>query len=101
MVKVDSTSLPIDNNICDMAIMVTVLHELENKEFMINEIRRVLKEKGKLIVIEFHKSKTPMGPTVDHRISKEDTEEISAQNGLKTRKRFSVGDNFYGIVFEC
>ncbi|TGE34922.1 methyltransferase domain-containing protein [Desulfosporosinus fructosivorans] len=98
--KVDSTILPVDNNSCDMAIMVTVFHEVENKELMINEIKRILKQKGKLMIIEFHKRKTPMGPPVDHRIAEEYVEEMGNSRGLKTTDKFSLGDNFYCLIFE-
>jgi len=98
--KVDSSILPLDNNKCDMAIMVTVLHELDNKELMIDEIRRILKQKGKLIIVEFHKRKTPMGPPVEHRISEEYVEEIVNSKGLNTIDKYSLGDNFYCVVFE-
>lgn len=98
--KVESNILPLDNNSSDMAIMVTVLHEIENKEFMLNEIKRILKEKGKLMIIEFHKRKTPMGPPIDHRISEEYAEEICNSTSLKTIDKFTLGDNFYCLVFE-
>lgn len=98
--KVDSTILPLDNNSCDMALMVTVFHEVENKELMIDEIKRILKQKGKLMIIEFHKRKTPMGPPVDHRISEEFVEETGNSNGLKTIDKFSLGDNLYCVIFE-
>ena len=98
--KVDSSILPLDNFSCDIAIMVTVMHELDNKELMIDEIKRILKQKGKLIIVEFHKRKTPMGPPVDHRISEEYVEEIGHSKGLKTINKFSLGDNFYSVIFE-
>lgn len=98
--KVDSTILPLDDNSCDMAIMVTVLHEVENKELMLDEIKRILKQGGKLMVIEFHKRETPMGPPFDHRISEEYVEKISNSHGLKTIDKFSLGDNFYSLIFE-
>ena len=98
--KVDSSILPLNNLSCDMVIMVTVMHELDNKELMIDEIKRILKQKGKLVIIEFHKKKTPMGPPVDHRISEEYVEEIGNSNGLKTIEKFSLGDNFYCRIFE-
>lgn len=98
--KVDSTVLPLESNICDMAIMVTVLHEIEDKQFMLYEIKRVLKAVGKLLIIEFHKRNTPMGPPIDHRISEELTEEICNNSGFKTIDKLSLGENFYGIVFE-
>jgi ubiquinone/menaquinone biosynthesis C-methylase UbiE len=98
--KVNSDILPLDNNSCDMAIMVTVLHEIEKKELMLNEIKRILKDKGKLVIIEFHKRKTPMGPPVDHRISDRYVEEICNSIGLKIIDEFSLGDNLYSIIFE-
>ena len=98
--KVESAVLPIDNNSCDMALMVTVLHELENKEFMINEIKRVLIEKGKLVIIEFHKRKTTMGPSIDHRISEEYVERLCNANGFNSVDQFSLGDNFYCSIFQ-
>lgn len=98
--KVDSTILPLENSSCDMAIMVTVLHEIEDKEHMLNEIKRVLIEKGRLIIIEFHKRKTPMGPSMEHRLSEEYVEEICNGKQLKTIDKFSLGDNFYCAVFE-
>lgn len=98
--KVDSTVLPVENNSCDMAIMVTVFHEVEKQELMIDEIKRILKQKGKLMIIEFHKRKTPMGPPVDHRIAEEYVEEMGNSRGFKTIDKFSLGDNFYSIIFE-
>ena len=52
-------------------------HEVENKELMLDEIKRILKQGGKLMIIEFHKRETPMGPPLDHRISEEYVEKIS------------------------
>lgn len=100
IMKVDSTTLPLDSGIFDMAIMVTVLHELEDKYSMLNEIKRILKVNGKLLIIEFHKEKTPMGPPVDHRISEEQAEEICNSNDFKTIDKFSLGENFYSILFK-
>ena len=96
--KVDSNVLPLDNNSCDMAIMVTVLHEIEDKEAMLTEIKRILKENGRFMVIEFHQRETPMGPPVDHRLGEEYVEEICNSKGLKTVDRFSLGDNCYCVI---
>ncbi len=98
--KVDSAILPIDNDICDMILLVTVLHEIEDQESLLEEIKRVLKKSGKLMIIEFHKKETPMGPPIDHRISIEYTEELCNSSSLKTTHKFDLGDNFYCILFE-
>ncbi|MHC1747670.1 MAG: class I SAM-dependent methyltransferase [Cellulosilyticaceae bacterium] len=98
--KVESEKLPLDDKHCDMALMVTVFHELAAQESMLDEIKRILKEEGKLLIIEFHKKQTPMGPSIDHRIAEEEVEKIAHKKGFKTVDKFVLGDNFYAILFE-
>ena len=99
--KVISDDLPLDNDSCDMVIMVTVLHEVSDKEKMIKEINRVLKKDGKLMIIEFHKKETPMGPPVEHRLSEEYVESLCLDCGFKDIVKDSLGDNFYSIIADC
>lgn len=98
--KVDSDILPLDDNCCDMAIMVTVLHEVDNKESMLREVKRILKQLGKLMIIEFHNRKTPMGPPVEQRLAQKHVEELCNRIGLHTLCQNSLGDNLYIEVFE-
>jgi len=98
--RVDSTLLPLEDDSCDMAIMVTVLHELADKELMLKEIKRIVKHSGKLMIIEFHHRITPMGPPVDNRLAQEYVEEICNKNGWNTLCQTSLGDNFYRSIFE-
>lgn len=100
IMKVGSEALPLKDDTCDMAVIVTVLHELEDKNLMLKEVKRLLRPKGRLLIIEFHKRITPMGPPVAHRISEDFTEELCKNNGFKTTDKFNLGENFYGIVFE-
>lgn len=97
---VESAVLPLEDNTCDMAIMVTVFHELEDKGSMLKEIRRVLNKTGRLLVIEFHGFQTPMGPPAEYRISAEHMKEMGTDNGYTVLDEFVCGDNLYGIVFE-
>lgn len=99
IIKVNSPFLPLEDNSCDMVVLVTVLHELEEKDFMLHEIKRILKDKGNLLIIEFHKKKTPMGPVIEHRIAEEQSEKICHNHGFQTTDKFTLGENFYGILF--
>jgi len=98
--KVESDQLPLGDALCDMAIMVTVLHELENKSMMLQEIRRILKRNGRLAVIEFHKGKTPLGAPLDHRISEEKVTELCREIGMNLIENYRLGDNFYCLTFQ-
>ena len=97
VIRVETDTLPIKDNICNIAIMITVMHELENIEIMMNEIKRILKDGGKLFIVEFHKKKTPFGPPEDHRMSIEQVTKICEETGFRVEKSFDLGENFYGI----
>ncbi|WP_099467325.1 class I SAM-dependent methyltransferase [Konateibacter massiliensis] len=94
----DSVSKVPDSS-CDIALLCTVLHELDDAAGMLKEIQRILKNDGLLAVIEFHKSVTPIGPPVEHRISEKDAADILTENGFEEVKRFELGENFYCLVF--
>ena len=100
ILKVASDILPLEDNMCDLAIMVTVLHEIEDKKTLLNEIKRILKKDGSLLVVEFHKRETPMGPPVGHRIAEKEVEETCQNRGFNKKDKFNLGDNFYALLFK-
>ncbi len=83
-----------------MVLLVTVLHEIENRTAFLNEIKRVLKTDGRIMLIEFYKHETPFGPPVSHRISREEVIKAMDETGFFNSMEFALGDNFYCIVFE-
>ncbi len=100
LVKVQNNKIGIKDEEADLAIMVTVFHEIENKKDYLQEIRRILRQEGRLAIIEFHKRETPMGPPVSHRIGKSESEEIMKEAGFSIVDEFDLGDNFYCIIFK-
>lgn len=85
----------------DAVILVTVLHEIEDKNFVLAEFKRIMKSKAKLAIVEFHKRQTPMGPPVLQRLSKEEVAEMSGTYGFDMTGEFDLGENLYCLVFEC
>lgn len=100
VIRVTSDNLPVPESVCDMAVMSTVLHELKNKDLMLLEIKRILKNSGKLLIIDWHKRETPIGPPLRHRLSDRETEMICLGNGFLTVGSFLLGENFYALLFE-
>lgn len=97
--KVRGARLPLEDHSCDMVMMVTVLHEIEEPAILLNEIRRILRPNGKLAIVEFHKEETPLGPSASHRISIEQTEKLCRSSGYAAVDTFNLGENFYSMVF--
>ena len=82
----------------DLALLSTVLHELEQPEAVLGHIRRALKQGGRLAVIEFHDHITPMGPPVTHRVGEAQTASLLATAGFSVEGAFSLGENMYCLT---
>lgn len=91
----------IEANTVDFVILVTVLHEIENKDILLAELKRIMKSTGRAAVIEFHKRETPMGPPVAHRIGREEVVEAFDRYGFSKSDEFQLGDNLYCVTFSA
>jgi ubiquinone/menaquinone biosynthesis C-methylase UbiE len=100
LIQVSDGHFAIEDNTADIALMVTVLHEIEDTKLFINEVKRVLKKDGKIAVIEFHKRETPMGPPTGHRIDKDKVRDIMLEIGFIVCEDYDMGKNFYCMVFK-
>lgn len=89
----------IDDKIVDFVIMVTVFHEILEKDTLLKEINRILSVNGKVVIIEFHKKETPFGPPLFHRIGKDEVISFCEAHGFYKNIEFNLGANFYCIVF--
>jgi len=99
--KVTGDHYDIQPGTVDVVILVTVLHEIEDKNALLTEFKRIMKNRAKLAIIEFHKCQTPMGPPVLHRLSKEEVTEMCGTIGFDMTGAFDLGENLYCLVFEC
>lgn len=98
--KVTSDILPVDDKVCDLTILITVLHHIDDKVMLFKEIRRISKDHGKIIIIEFYKRETGSGPPIEIRISEEELQKIAEDNNLEIIQKFELGSNFYGFIIQ-
>ena len=83
-----------------MALLCTVLHEIDGQEAFLTQIAGRLKPAGRLAVIEFHKNQTPYGPPPAIRISPEDVLRLAAPAGLRETARFELGESYDCLVLQ-
>ena len=98
-IRVENDRYAIEDGAVDLALLVTLFHEIANKADFLEEVKRVLKPHGKAAVIEFHKHETPMGPQIANRIAKEDADHFFAAAGFGKLDGFDLGDNFYCRIY--
>ncbi len=73
----------------DLVIIKNSLYQSTNRQNFIQEAERLLKNNGKMLIIEWIKHPTPIGPPVSDRISEDDLKQI-----LSTFPNLEIIDNF-------
>jgi ubiquinone/menaquinone biosynthesis C-methylase UbiE len=82
----------------DWALVSNVLHQADPKK-LLSEARRIIKEKGAVIVIEWKNGASPFGPPTEVRLNESDMLQIALQVGLKQERSFSPSPYHYGFIF--
>ena len=91
-------NIPLPSKMIDCCLLVSVIHELENKTLFFKELKRLLKEGGKVGIIEWKKIPSPLGPPLRERISPVAMRQMLAENGFAVKKTFSLGAHNYAVT---
>lgn len=83
----------------DAVVISNILFQIENKDSLINEARRILKKDGRLLLIDWSESYNNMGPARERVVAKSQALELFTKQGFKIEKEISVGEHHYGIIF--
>ena len=97
-IKNEPYDLKLDDESVDFAIMVTVIHEIDDKQRFLKEISRILKPAGRLAVVDWQKAELNIGPPVSHKYSPEDLMEIFTDRFVHIKTLY-FNDFFYGVLF--
>lgn len=89
----------LSNDTIDLVIMKDMLFQNQNKQVVMEEAKRVLKPKGRLLVVEWKPEDASIGPEVNMRISKEAIIETASLEKLCFLKEVEVGSFHYGLIF--
>jgi len=88
----------IREGLCDVAIASNVLFMLEDKKSFLSEVRRILKTKGRILLIDWSASFSLMGPHPDHVVYKDDALKLLKEAGFSFEREISAGAHHYGII---
>lgn len=93
-------AFPIKDRSVDYSMLCNVLHEVEDKVKYLVEIRRVLREDGRLYLIEWDKddAEEGYGPPAGHRLSKDEVKELCTMAGLRVEKEIPISKYHFGMT---
>lgn len=86
-------------NSLDAVIAANIFFQIENKDALCLEIKRVLRLLGRVMVIDWSDSFGGLGPIPKDVVTKEQIIALFADHGLKLDKEISAGTQHYGLIF--
>ncbi len=93
--KLGATKL--NNESLDIVILSNTIFQLEDKLGALKESYRVLKNTGKLYIIDWTESFGGLGPDKDSVVPKDEALEISKKAGFILHNEFNPGEHHYGL----
>lgn len=82
----------------DAVIVANLLFQLDNKKDFVSEVKRILKSKGKLMLIDWNESYGGLGPKQEHAVGKKAGREIFEQSGFVFERDIHAGVHHWGVV---
>ncbi|HZK86122.1 MAG TPA: class I SAM-dependent methyltransferase [Desulfosporosinus sp.] len=95
----EESRFPLPDQLVDGILTSLVLHEVEQPLEFLRELNRILQMGGRLVVIEWAKASTEMGPPLDHRLSIQQLDDWALATGFTKVKSWQWSDNFIGIEY--
>ncbi|HWX24089.1 MAG TPA: methyltransferase domain-containing protein [Vicinamibacteria bacterium] len=94
----DDPMLP--EHVCDVILIVDTYHHFPDGPSYLARLARSLKKGGRLADVDFHKRETPVGPSLDHRVARDDFLKDARRAGLALATEFTFLPYQYFLVLK-
>lgn len=94
----DEYTIPLSSKSMDIVFMACVLHEVKSARRFLSEAKRILKDNGKLIVIDWKRIQTPSGPPLKIRIGKRKAIDYLKGAGFKEIEELNLYPYHYVLI---
>lgn len=97
-IKTNEYDLVLEDSLVDFVLLVNVLHEVDDKERFLSEIKRITKKDGELALIDFKgKRVNNEGPPEKNRVELEEASKLLSEAGYEILETFDFSESFYGL----
>jgi ubiquinone/menaquinone biosynthesis C-methylase UbiE len=93
------SSIPLPDNSIDVLFIANVFHELDDRDGILKEAKRILSGQGRIIIIDWKKMEMDFGPPVGERLSDDEVISICVSEGFRILERMEAGVYNYMLVF--
>ena len=95
----DDRQFPLAGRSIDRALLANIFHELDEPQRVLLEIRRLLKEGGKVLLIDWKPIETPTGPPLDHRVAEHIVIDTLENAGFAKEQSWDIFPFHYVLSF--
>lgn len=82
----------------DYVILANILFQVEDKQGTVDEVKRIVKLQGRVLVVDWKSSFNGMGPQSDMIISAEKARELFESAGFTFERTITTGSQHYGFI---
>jgi ubiquinone/menaquinone biosynthesis C-methylase UbiE len=91
-----STKIAADS--IDMVLLSHVFYQSDKHPQVLEEAKRIIKNSGRIIVLEWEKTDSPIGPPKANRVDRQDLLAKAQAVGLELVSDFKAGSYHYGLI---
>ena len=82
-----------------MVFLVNLLFQINDKNAIFAEAKRILKQGSRILVIDWKKGNTNIGPNQDKRVDLASIKQIAQEFRFSEEKEIDAGKYHFGILF--
>ncbi|MBU1167782.1 class I SAM-dependent methyltransferase [Patescibacteria group bacterium] len=82
----------------DLVILATIVFQLPDKKSLFEEAKRIVKDKGEIVILDWKKKDSPIGPPVRERISQKSMERLLTEENLVVTRNIVSDPYHYGFL---
>jgi ubiquinone/menaquinone biosynthesis C-methylase UbiE len=84
----------------DLALVCNILFQLGHKEGLVEEVKRILKPGGRVLVIDWSDSFGGIGPHPTMVVSRDTTMDLFEKAGFHLEREIDAGAHHYGMIYK-
>jgi|SRR3989344_2902151 len=90
----------IKDGVVDIVIIANVLFQVPSKQGLIGEAKRILKQGGRVLLVDWIDSFGGLGPQSGDIISEDKAKQLFSDEGFSFDNKLSIKEHHYAIIFK-
>ncbi len=97
-VLTEENDLKLEEETITYAFLSVILHETEQLDKFLENVKKIISPKGKIAIIEWKKINSKDGPPIEHRLDKLEIIKLLDILGFSDISILDISENLYGIT---